>query len=136
MVHRPHPLPHRRTPIDPARRTPGSAGYPAADEWATIDDRREQLLNAALKQFGSEHSDLIEDLLANLAKLRQLTTTGHAKRQRPEPGNDSFGRIANRVPVERVLNVERIQLTEPPPQPSPRERGRTSARSASGSDGR
>jgi transcriptional regulator with XRE-family HTH domain len=100
----------------------GSAGYPGAEEWAAIDDRREQLLNASLKQFGSEHSDLVEDLLANLAKLKKLTTTGHAKNYRPEPSDDGFSRISNRVPVERVQTVEGIRRGEPPPETSARYR--------------
>ena len=33
----------------------GSAGYPGADEWAGIDDKREELLRAALEQFASAH---------------------------------------------------------------------------------
>ena len=54
----------------------GSAGYPGADEWAGIDDKREELLRAALKQFASDHSDLVESLLESLTKLKELTTTG------------------------------------------------------------
>lgn len=100
----------------------GSAGYPGADEWATIDHKREQLLNTALKQFGSAHSDLIEDLLTNLTKLKKLTTTGHAKTHRREPTDDGFDHLTNRVAVKRVQTVEGIWRNEPPPQPSTRYR--------------
>ena len=79
----------------------GSAGYPGADEWAQIDLKREQLLRAALGQFASENSDLVQALLENLAKVRQLTTDGHAATHAPKP-DDPFGYLNNRVSVQRV----------------------------------
>ena len=79
----------------------GSAGYPGADEWARIDLKREELLKAALGQFASDNSDLVQTLLDNLAKLRQLTTNGYAATHAPKP-DDPFGYLNDRVSVQRV----------------------------------
>jgi hypothetical protein len=79
----------------------GSAGYPSADEWAAIDLKREELLRAALGQFASDNSALVEALLASLAKVRQLTTDGYAATHTPNP-NDPFGYLNDRVSVQRV----------------------------------
>jgi opacity protein-like surface antigen len=49
----------------------GSGGFPGAAEWAGVDDKREELLRDALKRFTSENSDLVESLLASLAKLAE-----------------------------------------------------------------
>jgi len=91
-----------------------SAGYPTADEWAAIDDKREQLLDTALRQFGSDRADLLEELVAKLTELQQLAT-GDAHNHRRRPIDDGFGRLDNRVSSERVLRAEgRIPVGEPP----------------------
>jgi hypothetical protein len=92
----------------------GSAGYPTAEKWAAIDDKREQLLDTALRQFGSERGDLLEELLAKLTELQQIAT-GDAHSNRRRPIEDGFGRLTKRVSGERVLRAEgRIRLGEPP----------------------
>ena len=87
----------RRSP----RSRPTSAGHPGADEWAAIDLKREGLLKAALGQFASENSDLVQALLDSLAKLRQLTTDGYAPNHAPKP-DDPFGYLNDRISVQRV----------------------------------
>jgi transcriptional regulator with XRE-family HTH domain len=91
----------------------GSAGYPNVDEWAAIDTKREELLNAALTQFASDNSDLVETLLTNLAKLAQLTTTGHAASHPPKP-DDPFGYLNNRVSVQRGQVVAGLTRNQHP----------------------
>ena len=95
----------------------GSAGYPNADEWAAIDLKREELLRAALGQFTSDNSDLIEALLERLAKVRQLTTDGYAATYAPKP-DDPFGYLNDRVSVQRVQVAARIVGGERPPVPT------------------
>ena len=97
-----------------------SAGYPGAEQWEAIDNRREQLLDAALRQFASEQSDLLEDLLTKLTELQQLAT-GDAHRHRRQPIHDSFSRLTKRVAIERVLRTEGISSGELP-EVSPRYR--------------
>jgi hypothetical protein len=83
----------------------GSGGYPGENEWARIDDKREELLRQAIKRFGSDNSDLIESLLDQLAELKELTTTGYAENY-PRQHDDPFGYLVNRVDVERVVIAE------------------------------
>ena len=92
----------------------GSAGYPSAAEWADIDIKREELLKVALAQFTSDNSDLIEALLESLAKVRQLTTDGHAATHAPKP-DDPFGYLNDRVSVQRVQIAGGIVGGKPPP---------------------
>ncbi len=92
----------------------GSAGYPSADEWAQIDIKRETLLTAALGQFASDNSDLVETLQANLARLLQWTTNGHAATHAPKP-HDPFGYLNERVSVQRVQVAGGVVRGEPPP---------------------
>jgi transcriptional regulator with XRE-family HTH domain len=91
----------------------GAGGYPGEHEWAGIDDKREELLRAALKRFTSDNSDLIEALLANLAKLKDLTTTGHAEAY-PRQHDDPFGYLAKRVAVQRIVIAEGLRHGEQP----------------------
>lgn len=91
----------------------GSAGYPGADEWAGIDDKREELLRAALEQFASVQSDLVESLLEDLTKLKQLTTTGYAQTY-PRKHDDAFWHLNNRVAVQRVEVAEGLRPGEKP----------------------
>jgi transcriptional regulator with XRE-family HTH domain len=91
----------------------GSAGFPGAVEWAGVDDKREELLRDALKRFTSGNSDLVESLLASLAKLAELTTTGFADSY-PRKHDDPFGDLANRVATERIAIAEGIQQGERP----------------------
>ncbi len=92
----------------------GSAGYPSADEWAAIDLKREELLKAALGQFASENSDLVQALLDGLSKVRQLTTDGYAANHAPKP-DDPFGYLNDRVSVQRVQIAGGIVGGERPP---------------------
>ncbi len=92
----------------------GSAGYPDAAEWAQIDLKREQLLRAALGQFASENSDLVQALLDSLAKVHQLTTDGFAATYKPT-ADDPFGYLNDRVSVQRVQIAGGIVGGERPP---------------------
>jgi transcriptional regulator with XRE-family HTH domain len=91
----------------------GSGGYPGEHDWAGIDDKREELLQAALKRFTSEHSDLVEALLQNLGKLRDLTATGHAQTY-PRKHDDPFGYLVKRVATERAVIAEGMRRGERP----------------------
>ena len=63
-------------------------------------------------QFASDNSDLVETLLTNLAKLAQLTTTGHAATHAPKP-DDPFGYLNNRVSVQRGQVVAGLTCNHP-----------------------
>ena len=76
--------------------------------------KREELLKAALGQFASENSDLVEALLDSLAKVRQLTTDGYAANHAPKP-DDPFGYLNDRVSVQRVQIAGGIVGGERPP---------------------
>ncbi len=98
-----------------------SAGYPSVDEWAEIDLKREALLTAALEQFASDNSELVEALFDNLTRLLQLTTNGHAATYAPKP-QDPWGYLNNRVSVQRMQAADGIRIGKEPPQVSPRYR--------------
>jgi transcriptional regulator with XRE-family HTH domain len=91
----------------------GSAGYPSADEWEAIDRKREELLDTALRQFSSEHRDLLDALVADLTALRQKASADARQRRRQLP-DDAFGRLNDRLSVERVQRADGIHIGEPP----------------------
>jgi transcriptional regulator with XRE-family HTH domain len=91
----------------------GSAGYPGEHEWAGIDDKREELLRAALRRFRSDNSELVESLLEKLAQLKDLTSIGYAETY-PRKHDDPFGYLAKRVATERIVIAEGIRQGERP----------------------
>ncbi len=101
----------------------GSAGYPSADEWEAIDNKREELIDAALETFATDQTDLLDSLIASLTALRkQATGDTHDHRRRPID-DDAFGRLNRRVSTDRILRAEGlIPVRGEPPQPSDRYR--------------
>jgi predicted RecB family endonuclease len=69
--------------------------------------------SAALEQFASVQSDLVESLLEDLTKLKQLTTTGYAQTY-PRKHDDAFWHLNNRVAVQRVEVAEGLRPGEKP----------------------
>jgi transcriptional regulator with XRE-family HTH domain len=96
-----------------------SAGYPGVREWTEIDLKREALLSAALEQFTSENSELVEALLDKLAQLSQLTTSGHGAAYATKP-QDPWGYLNDRVSVQRTQLAGGIRTGNDSPRVSPR----------------
>lgn len=96
----------------------GSAGYPSAEEWEAIDRKREELIDTAMRQFSSEHGDLLDAVLANLTALRDKANADTEPRRRQIP-DDAFGRLSDRVSVDRVQRADGIHIGDPP-EVSPR----------------
>lgn len=100
----------------------GSAGYPSADEWARIDLKREELLRAALGQFSSENSDLVQALLDGLEKVRQVDD--RRLRRHPRPHTRRSVRLPQQSrlgPASAGCRRHRRRRAAPSVQPLPTE---------------
>ena len=100
-----------------------SAGYPGVGDWAEIDLKREALLTAALEQFTSENSKLVEALLEKLTELSHLTTSGHGASYATEP-SDPWGYLNNRISVQRMQLAGGIKTGKEAPRVSARYRSK------------